>query len=334
MLTYLHGDHLGSASLATDASGAKITDSDTRYSPYGMTRPGLAGTGLPTDRRFTGQREEVSQGLYDYGARPYDPALGRFLQADTLVPNPANPQSLNRYAYTLNNPLRYTDPSGHWFETLWDIANIGWDIYEVQRDPGNAWNWAALVLDVGAAVLPVVPGGVGLVVRGGKALSHADEVVDAGRVLAEAASHADEVADVARAANRLDDATDALRGVENATEAARRRPSIVIGENMVDRVGKYAEQIGAQTINDFIPTECWSMEANEAWIRQMRAEGREIIDIGPDFERRAYRMREGIQPDAPPYNLERQVLQGYERYRKVFQRSGKYWGGVPGLDWE
>jgi len=336
VLTYLHGDPLGSASLATNARGANITDSDTRYYPYGVTRPGLAGTGLPTDRRFTGQREETSLGFYDYGARPYDPALGRFLQADTLVPNPGNPQSLNRYAYVVNNPLRYTDPSGHWIETAWDIANIGWDIYEVQRDPGSAWNWAALVLDVGAAVLPVVPGGVGLVVRGGKALSHADEVVDAGRVLAEAASHADEAVDVARAANRLDDTMDALRGVENAAEIAGKssRPPIVIGENMIDRVGKYAEQIRAQTINDFIPAECWSMEANEAWIKQMRAEGREIIDIGPDFERRAYRMREGIRPDAPAYNLERQALQGYERYHKVFQRSGKYWGSVPGLDWE
>jgi len=105
VLTCLHGDHLGSASLATNASGAKITDSDTRYYPYGATRPGLAGTGLPTDRRFTGQREETSLGFYDYGARPYDPALGRFLQADTLVPESGNPQSLNRYAYTLDNPL-------------------------------------------------------------------------------------------------------------------------------------------------------------------------------------------------------------------------------------
>ncbi len=123
VLTYLHGDHLGSASLATNAGGTEITDSDTRYSPYGVTRPGLAGTGLPTDRRFTGQREEASLGFYDYGARPYDPALGRFLQADTLVPDPGNPQSLNRYAYTLNNPLRYTDPSGHIAETEIDDAN-------------------------------------------------------------------------------------------------------------------------------------------------------------------------------------------------------------------
>ena len=107
MVYYLHGDHLGSASLAADASGAKV--SEMRYTPFGETRFGDA----PTDRRFTGQRREAGLGLYDYGARYYDPALGRFLQADTMVPSPANPQSLNRYAYTLNNPLRYTDPTGH-----------------------------------------------------------------------------------------------------------------------------------------------------------------------------------------------------------------------------
>ena len=47
------------------------------------------------------------------GARDYDPRLGRWLSADTIVPSFANPQSLNRYAYVQNNPLRYTDPTGH-----------------------------------------------------------------------------------------------------------------------------------------------------------------------------------------------------------------------------
>jgi hypothetical protein len=41
------------------------------------------------------------------------PLLGRFLSADTIVPSPGNPQAWNRYAYTFNNPLKYTDPSGH-----------------------------------------------------------------------------------------------------------------------------------------------------------------------------------------------------------------------------
>ena len=47
------------------------------------------------------------------GARWYDPSLGRFVSADTIVPNPGNPQSLNRFACVYNNPLRYVDPSGH-----------------------------------------------------------------------------------------------------------------------------------------------------------------------------------------------------------------------------
>ncbi|WP_448600888.1 RHS repeat-associated core domain-containing protein [Thermoflexus hugenholtzii] len=75
------GDHLGSVTvLAQGGSPAGVT----RYLPYGAIRweSGL----FPTDRRFTGQRWEGTLGLYDYRARFYDPALGRFLQPDPLVP--------------------------------------------------------------------------------------------------------------------------------------------------------------------------------------------------------------------------------------------------------
>ncbi len=170
-LSYLHADHLGSASLSTNATGGKV--SEMRYYPYGEMRSGA----MATDRQYTGQRREIGLGLYDYNARYYDPLLGRFLSADSIVPGaasgsgggaatlgydsntrltpltvnlgefaaqinaenrevlqfgaffqwdsktrqehnvpmgPANPQALNRYAYCLNNPLRYIDPSGHW----------------------------------------------------------------------------------------------------------------------------------------------------------------------------------------------------------------------------
>jgi len=69
---------------------------------------------VPTDRRYTGQRWDEGVGLYDYRARWYDPALGRFVQPDTLVPEPGKPQDLNRYTYVRNNPLKYTDPTGHY----------------------------------------------------------------------------------------------------------------------------------------------------------------------------------------------------------------------------
>jgi RHS repeat-associated protein len=52
-------------------------------------------------------------GLYYYGARYYDPTIGRFISPDTVVQNYGAPQTLNRYSYALNNPLRYADPTGH-----------------------------------------------------------------------------------------------------------------------------------------------------------------------------------------------------------------------------
>lgn len=52
-------------------------------------------------------------GLVSMGAREYDPLIGRFISADTIVPRPGDPQSFNRYAYARNSPLSRIDPSGH-----------------------------------------------------------------------------------------------------------------------------------------------------------------------------------------------------------------------------
>jgi RHS repeat-associated protein len=93
-----------------------VTGSRTLYYPYGEQRWSASGGTLPTDYTFTGQRNEAGIGLMDYNARFYDPALGRFVSADTIVPEPANPQSLNRYSYVLNSPLNYRDPSGHAYD--------------------------------------------------------------------------------------------------------------------------------------------------------------------------------------------------------------------------
>jgi RHS repeat-associated protein len=62
---------------------------------------------------FTEQEDDDELGLYNYKARLYDPALGRFFSADAIIPKYDDPQNLNRYSYCLNNPLVYVDPTGN-----------------------------------------------------------------------------------------------------------------------------------------------------------------------------------------------------------------------------
>jgi len=81
-----------------------------KYGPLGVCLESQGSIG--TDRLFTGQRLD-STGLYYYGARYYDPAIGRFISPDSIVQDFANPQTLNRYSYVLNNPLKYVDPTGN-----------------------------------------------------------------------------------------------------------------------------------------------------------------------------------------------------------------------------
>jgi RHS repeat-associated protein len=61
---------------------------------------------------YTGQRAEAGIGLYYYNARWYDPSLGRFAQADTIIQDPNITMSYDRFSYVRNNSLRYNDPTG------------------------------------------------------------------------------------------------------------------------------------------------------------------------------------------------------------------------------
>jgi RHS repeat-associated protein len=115
---YFLSDHLGGTTLTLDANGVKTAE--LRYTAWGETRYTSGST--PTQRRYTGQLE-AEAGLYFYNARWYDPSLGRFAQADTLIPDPAKSQSWDRYAYTSGNPVNRVDPDGH--EDTDDCRNCG-----------------------------------------------------------------------------------------------------------------------------------------------------------------------------------------------------------------
>ncbi|MBU1749719.1 MAG: RHS repeat-associated core domain-containing protein [Chloroflexi bacterium] len=122
-LAFLHGDHLGSTSLTTDEDGGDAVQQ--WYYPYGGQR--AADGDLPTDYRFTGQRHDSYINLYQMGDRWYNAELGRWISPDPIIPEPGNPQALNRYSYVYNNPVRYTDPTGHYaFEETPDDPVFVW----------------------------------------------------------------------------------------------------------------------------------------------------------------------------------------------------------------
>ena len=126
-VTYIIGDHLGSTQTTVNDSGVKV--SEMRYKAYGEMRYSGPPTGTPTNYRFTGQQQSAALGLYHMGARWYDPYLARWLSADTLVPDPADPQNFNRYSYVRNSPLHFVDPTGHDEATTCD------------EDPVSCWQY-------------------------------------------------------------------------------------------------------------------------------------------------------------------------------------------------
>ena len=121
---YFHRDHLGSPELITDQNAAVVAR--ISYDAWGKRRNAdwtEATTNLEeitANSGYTGHESisDLGLGLVHMNGRVYDPELGRFLSADPFVQFDGDLQSYNRYSYVLNNPLRYTDPSGYIVETI------------------------------------------------------------------------------------------------------------------------------------------------------------------------------------------------------------------------
>jgi len=160
-LEFIHDDHISSSNVVTDASGNQAGLYE--YDPYGRT---VTHTGTADlKHKFTGQEEDDSTGLYYYGARYYDPQIGRFVTPDWYVQAPGDPQSFNRYAYARNNPIRYTDPTGNfWFVA----AIIGAIIGAVSAGIQSGGDFKSILAGAGIGFLAGAAGGVaGSAVHGG-----------------------------------------------------------------------------------------------------------------------------------------------------------------------
>ena len=126
--TYLaFTDNLGSILCVMDEDGTKVFDAS--YDAWGKQTVTLNSIGL--HRGYTGHEMLNEFDIINMNGRLYDPVLGRFFSPDNYVQMPDNSQNFNRYSYCLNNPLKYTDPSGD----FWNLI-IGAAI-------GGIFNWAS-----------------------------------------------------------------------------------------------------------------------------------------------------------------------------------------------
>ena len=177
------------------------------YLPFG-TRIS-AGTAVLASNRFRlGGKESqtfgsLDLGKVDFGARMYDPFTARWTTADPLsvVQRPISP-----YAYCFDNPLVVVDRDGQIGETLWDLVNVVMDAKSLVSNIREGKTGAALVdaggliIDMAAAVLPVVPGGAGTAI---KAMRGADKALDAVNAV-------DNVSDVVKASNKTIDVAESI----------------------------------------------------------------------------------------------------------------------------
>lgn len=138
-LLYYNYDAIGNAIGIDDRVGDTVMN--YRYDAFGNLFTDMPAPYNATG--YTGKNCDPVAGLMDYSARWYSPTVGRFLTEDSVIGDLSNPQSLNRYAYVMNNPVNMVDPSGHvpeWVRNQQD--------YSLQYDQGGTtyvelWNYIA-----------------------------------------------------------------------------------------------------------------------------------------------------------------------------------------------
>jgi RHS repeat-associated protein len=136
VVEYYHLDAIGNVRAVTNAAGQVVERHD--YMPFGeecTTGPcsGNLNLGSGQPKRFTGKERDVETGLDYFGARYYGSKIGRFSTVDPYLDQQAalfNPQRWNRYAYGLNNPLRFIDPDGREVPVVVDgrMHNMGTEL--------------------------------------------------------------------------------------------------------------------------------------------------------------------------------------------------------------
>ena len=281
-------DYQGNVRMAVKSGSSSHFMTD--YYPYGgVIRKGRIGT---HHRLFIGKELDKMHGLnwYDFGARMYDPTLGRFMTMDPLAEKyyPYSP-----YNYCLDNPVKNIDPDGRAVETGWDVFNVGLDIASLSHNVINGNVGAAvvdglcLVADVAATAMPFVPGGAGAAV---KATRTAEKAVNATKSVGKSA----ETAKMAQLRQKAEIGQEAHRQIEKElTDAFGSRTEVKV--NLHDRTVRKDAQMPDGKYVIIKPDTKSGHKAAKSRQRLMEKNGKEAITIYYDPKNPAY------LPGSPSY---------------------------------
>ena len=157
VLYYLYNGHADVTLLANTLGETVAT---YYYDAFGEIIDSSGSADNPI--RYAGYQYDEETGLYYLNARMYDPTIARFLQEDTYTGDKNDPLTLNLYVYCKNEPLMYTDPTGHFFKEIWNSAKTvvsdAWN--GVKGAASDAWGSYKQYGSVGHAVNTFVKGSV------------------------------------------------------------------------------------------------------------------------------------------------------------------------------
>ena len=264
-----------------------------------------SGIGVLNPFRYRGYFYDEETDLYYLQTRYYDPELGRFISQDDvsyLAPDSIN--GLNLYAYCGNNPVMNVDPTGQFWDIVFDIFFLVWDVYNLCTNNGwKSWeNWAALGVDILFAVVPFVPGGGGQVI---KSVKNLNKLRATGKitVVGQTMSRVKKVGKLLHASDNLYDGFNSYNKIADLG-------SVIYKSKKTQKVYK----IGV------IPAELLAKSHNALWLIGKLRSGYTVLDIGVDLAK----ISKGIKSSS--YAMEQIILMLW-KMRNIFKLYGHLLGG-------
>ena len=227
--------------------------------------------------RYRGYYYDSDTGLYYCNARYYSPKWRRFTSPDdTFFLHPENVNGLNLYCYCGNDPLNRCDPSGCFWDYIFDAAFIVWGVCDLVAGGYKDWkNWVSLGVDLVFAALPFVPTGAGQIIKVGNRI--------------------DDAKDIANTVRKLDDFQDATKVTVIGRNMERvRQTAIWLGRQDDLYVAWQGYDIAATGVKRFFHSGI-SMLHDGVWMFGKLRSGYTVVDIGIKAAQTGFGLYYGIE---------------------------------------